>query len=61
MAKTDKELAVELTIAVVKAKADIITSIQDNNSAKQTQLATALSDAVTTETFNQIYQAINSK
>ncbi|MEA0556441.1 hypothetical protein U1P98_22950 [Lysinibacillus irui] len=61
MAKTDKELAVELTIAVVKAKADIITSIQDNNSAKQTQLATTLSDAVTTATFNQIYQAINSK
>lgn len=59
MAKTDKELAVELTIALVKAKADIIAS--NNNSTKQTQLATTLSDAVTTATFNQIYQAINSK
>ncbi len=58
--KTDTELAVELTIAVVKARADIISSIE-HNATRLNKLDSTLSDAVTTATFNQIYQAINSK
>lgn len=59
--RTDKELAVELTVAVLKARADVIVSIEGNNSATQHQLTTVLNDAQATETFNQIYEAISTK
>ncbi len=60
ISKTDKELATELTIAVIKAKADIISSI-DANMVKDNKVKEWLNDSQITQTFNKIYATITEK
>ncbi|AJK89654.1 MULTISPECIES: hypothetical protein [Lysinibacillus] len=60
MTKTNRELATDLTIAVVKARAEIISSYgEGNEGAKQNQLNSALGDTAITTTFEKIYKSIN--
>lgn len=58
--KADKDLAIELTIAVVKARADIISSMEAGSiNAKRTNMNDYLSDEKVTETFDRIYATLS--
>jgi hypothetical protein len=60
--KSDKELATELTIAVIKARAEIIGSIDaENIVAKKNNTNELLNDSVVTDLFNKIHAAIAEK
>ena len=62
MAKTDKELATELTMAVIKAKADIISSISENSiTVRENLINTELTDENIANTFSKFYTTINEK
>jgi hypothetical protein len=59
--KSNRELATELTMSVVKAKANIICSIEGNNQTKTKLMEELLNDSQITETFNKVYATISEK
>lgn len=60
MAKTNRELATELTVAVIKAKADIISSMSENSiTIRENLINTTLSDENIADTFSKFYKTIN--
>lgn len=61
MTKTNKELAIEMTMAVVEARAKVVASIDGNNTAIQNQLESLFSDNAIVNTFEEIYKTVVEK